>query len=201
MSDPFSTSSDLLRRIHISPSKNPMISKPPVLLSPRRPERRIVRTPSKSIQRNRYTYRTTQSLDRSHKLVRVSEFSPLDERVVNAPSRRVTASSATTLQRPLTSINLTSRLRAEASVSPNKPVSNEDKGLEISDTEAIGKAGVVPKKSVRFQLPEENPLERSEGSPGKGGLEEIKQLLLEVLGRQTRMEEDIKLLKSMIQKK
>ena len=82
----------------------------------------------------------------------------------------------------------------------NKLVSNEDKGLEISDTEATSKAGVVPKKSVRFQLPDENPLERSEGSPGKGGLEEIKQLLLEVLGRQRRMEEDIKILKSTIKK-
>ena len=201
MSDPFSTSSDLLRRIHISPSKNPMISKPPVLLSPRRPERRIIRTPIKSIQRSRYTYRATRSLDRNHKLVRVSEFSPLDERVVNAPSRRVTAPSTAKLQRPLTSVNLTSRLRAEASVSPNKLASNEDKGSEIKNTEERSTAGVVPKKSVRFQLPDENPLECSEGSPRKDGLGEIKQLLLEVLGRQRRMEEDIKLLKLMIQKK
>lgn len=189
-------SSDVYRRLQISPSKNNHLKKPALRLSPRRVYRvnDINYTPSQA-HRDRISKHLTQSLDRDAKLFippispthsilsRIGENAKSERRLLQDTSNKDKSRKEITQRGPTT--NLLQRLREESSrVEDN--INSKDQSV------SVGANHTKDKKSVKFFLPSEENLSDELG--------QLRQLLEHVVQRQDRLERSILDIKNELRK-
>ncbi|CAB4255697.1 similar to Kazachstania africana KAFR_0B05600 hypothetical protein [Maudiozyma barnettii] len=185
-----SHSSDVFRRLQISPSKNNAIKKPALRLSPRKVSktRDLQYTPSK-YETHLNSDRFTQSLDRSSRLFMSRTSSPSNqshqnEHTTSNPISILKQGPATNTSRLLGN-NLLNKLREEASI-PSRvdKLMNENKMRYKSKLE---------EKNVKFYLPTDDNT--------KEEISTIKSMLEQIISRQNTLERSIEDIKSTLRKK